>query len=361
MDFKTAKENKTGPVSGTIEPQISLQDQRSDDEGGSNVIRFADIFAGIGGFRIAMNNVCAENNIPHQCVFSCEIDKYAQRTYQANFNEVPTADVTKVSPQDIPDHDILFAGFPCQPFSGIGKQKGFSDPRGTLFFNILEILKAKRPFAFLLENVNRLVTIDEGRPFRIILRRLRSLGYNIHYQVLNALDFGLPQRRKRIFIVGFRKPVFFPWPDKKIVRVPLSSILQKRVRKDYYLSAEKKKDRKSKHKAKCRPSIWHESISGHISSNAYSCALRATASSNYLLVNGVRRLIPREMLRLQGFPDSFRIVVSDNQVKKQAGNAIPINVVQAILESVIPIVRAGLGEINGDIANVPTQSYSLAA
>ena len=158
---------------------------------------FIDLFAGIGGIRIPFEELGGT------CVFSSEWDKNAQKTYFANFGEVTAGDITKISELDIPDHDILLAGFPCQSFSIMGKQLGFADTRGTLFFDIERILRAKRPSAFLLENVKQLTTHDKGRTLGVILSKLEQLGYHVHWKVLNALDFGLPQKRERIFIVGF--------------------------------------------------------------------------------------------------------------------------------------------------------------
>lgn len=161
--------------------------------------RTVDLFAGIGGIRLGFEAHGCKN------VFSSEWDKYAQMMYEANFHEKPFGNINDIDPKDIPDHDILLAGFPCQPFSIAGKGLGFADTRGTLFFNIEAILKAKQPEAFLLENVKRLTTHDNGNTFAIILDRLNKLGYAVYYKVFNSLDFGLPQKRERIYIVGFKK------------------------------------------------------------------------------------------------------------------------------------------------------------
>jgi len=302
-------------------------------------LKYIDLFCGIGGFRIAAQKVFSKNNINSRCVFACDNDMYAQKTYYANFGDYPEGDITKVNALEIPDHDLLFAGFPCQPFSIIGNGKGFEDTRGTLFFDIARILEAKRPRAFILENVKRLVSHRNGYTFNKIIKALQHFGYYIEYRVLNALDYGLPQKRERVFIVGYFKPIAFKWPKKKSQYTHLSKLLETDVDEKYHASREIRIKRKKIHKSKHNPGIWHENKAGNISSYPFSCALRAGASYNYLLVNGERRLTPREMLRLQGFPDSFKIIVPDSQVRKQAGNAVPVNVVGAILKSFLPILE----------------------
>ncbi|EKO15450.1 DNA cytosine methyltransferase [Leptospira kirschneri] len=306
--------------------------------GHSSLIRFVDLFCGIGGFRVAAEKSFKKAKLDFKCVFSSDIDEYAQKAYFANFGEMPFGDISKIPSNEIPDHDLLFAGFPCQPFSIIGKGKGFEDTRGTLFFEIARILDAKRPKAFILENVKQLVSHNEGKTFKKIIETLNSLGYSIEYKVLNALHYGLPQKRERVFIVGFHKPMQFSWPEKRSTMEPLEAILEVDVDQKHYVSDVIRKKRKAAHKSKFFPSIWHENKGGNVSSYPYSCALRAGASYNYLLVNGERRLTPREMLRLQGFPDNYKIAVPDSQVRKQAGNAVPVALVAAVLESLIPFI-----------------------
>lgn len=193
--------------------------------------RTIDLFAGIGGIRLGFEEFGCEN------VFSSEWDKYAQDMYEANFGERPFGDINDIAPEDIPEHDILLAGFPCQPFSIAGKGLGFADTRGTLFFNIEAILKAKKPKAFLLENVKRLTTHDNGNTFSIICEKLKELGYTIYYKVLNTLEFGLPQKRERIYIVGFLDKLDFSFPKSKGTYLPLSDLLEndKNVPKNYFL------------------------------------------------------------------------------------------------------------------------------
>ncbi|MBF0318273.1 MAG: DNA (cytosine-5-)-methyltransferase [Nitrospirae bacterium] len=301
-------------------------------------IKYIDLFCGIGGFRIAMSQISKKWDILSKCVFSSDIDPNARKSYNANFNDEPEGDITKINAYSIPDHDILFAGFPCQPFSIIGNGNGFQDARGTLFFDIARILEAKRPLCFVLENVKRLVSHNEGRTLKRILESLRHLGYRVDYKVLNALDYGLPQKRERVFIVGYRLPVPFIWPVKLNTRKMLKEILELAVDSKYYASINIQTKRKTRHVATETPSIWHENKAGNICSYPYSCALRAGASYNYLLVNGERRLTPREMLRLQGFPDSFKIVVTDSQIRQQAGNAVPVTLVSVVLDSLLPIL-----------------------
>ncbi len=294
-----------------------------------NNFKFIDLFAGIGGFHLASSN---NGGI---CVFASEIDKYAQEAYFANYGIQPQGDITKIEAKDIPDHDLLCAGFPCQPFSIIGKSEGFSDTtRGTLFFDIARILKEKQPKSFILENVKRLVGHDGGKTFNTILNVLKDLGYYVHYKVLNALDYGLPQKRERIVIVGFKENLSFVFPEKISTYTPLSQIIEKKPDKKHFASEDIRNSRHLKHQSKYDLSIWHENKSGNISSYPYSCALRAGASYNYLLVNGDRRLTPREMLRLQGFPDTFNIVCSDAQTRKQAGNSIPVPMIELVIREI---------------------------
>jgi DNA (cytosine-5)-methyltransferase 1 len=310
-------------------------------------LRFIDLFCGIGGFRVAMDQACIENDLIPQCVFSSDIDPYCQDSYEANFGHRPTGDITKVDPKSIPDHDILFAGFPCQPFSIIGQMKGFEDTRGTLFFHIANIIKEKQPKAFVLENVKQLVGHDKGKTLKVIIKTLRGLGYqHVQYAVLNALDYGLPQKRERVIIVGHKEPILFSYPSPIRPFKPLSEILEKKVDKKHYASDYIKNKRKAMHKSAYKLSIWHENKAGNICSYPYSCALRAGASYNYLLVNGERRLTPREMFRLQGFPDTYKIINNDTQARKQAGNAVPVNMVKAVILKLLPYVATTLDMTN---------------
>lgn len=303
-------------------------------------LNFIDLFCGIGGFRYAALQCFEKYDITGDCVFSSDIDIPAQQSYEANFGERPVGDITKIDTKDIPDFDILFGGFPCQAFSIIGKREGFADKtRGTLFFEIARILKEKRPRAFVLENVKQLASHDGGKTINTIITTLRDeLGYHVDYRILNALDYGLPQKRERVVIVGSLTPFVMRWPEKVTDGKPLEDILETNVDRKYYASETIMNKRRSMHTSKYYPAIWHENKAGNISSYPYSCALRAGASYNYLLVNGERRLTPRECLRLQGFPDTFKMVVSDSQIRKQAGNAVPVDMIRCVLDNFIPLV-----------------------
>jgi DNA (cytosine-5)-methyltransferase 1 len=295
-----------------------------------------DLFAGIGGIRLGFAGYGCKN------VFSSEWDKDAQAMYTANFGEQPHGDINLITPNDIPDHDILLAGFPCQPFSIAGKGLGFADTRGTLFFNIEAILKAKQPRAFLLENVKRLTTHDNGQTFAVILEKLKALGYTVYSKVLNSLDFGVPQKRERIYLVGFLQPLHFEFPTPLGYYQPLTTVLQddNDIPQNYFLSDAIKQKRMNGVKGiPPYPSIWHENIGGNISALPYSCALRAGGSYNYLVVNGVRRLTDREMLRLQGFPDDFKINIPYSALRKVAGNSVSVPVIKAIAGQMIKALQ----------------------
>ena len=295
-------------------------------------MKIIDLFAGIGGIRLGFERYGCE------CVFTSEWDDDAQRMYQANFGHLPHGDITQIAPEAIPDHDILLGGFPCQPFSIIGKSLGFADTRGTLFFNVEEILRVKRPYAVLLENVKRLQSHDSGQTLKVIVDRLESLGYSVHTKVLNALHYGVPQKRERIFIVGFQEDIKFSFPKPTGQHKGLSEILEpdEFVDSSLFASESIRKSRIEKVKGNpVYPSIWHENKERNVSALPYSCALRAGASYNYLLVNGQRRLSPREMLRLQGFPEDFKIEVSYQAMRRLAGNSVAVPVIEAVASQML--------------------------
>lgn len=297
-------------------------------------LKCVDLFCGIGGFHIA----AAE--LGHQVVFACDIDEQAQKAYQRNFGLAPMGDITQIDAADIPDHDLLFAGFPCQPFSIIGQRNGFADPRGELFFEIERIARRKRPKGIVLENVKQLATAQKGQVIRRILGALEDLGYTTDYKVLNALDFGLPQKRERVIIVAALTPFrTFPWPNSDAPMTPLASLLERYPDPKHFVSERIKLKRREAHTPTIKPAIWHENKGGNVSSHPFSCALRAGASYNYLLVDGERRLTPRELLRLQGFPDSFQIVCNDSQTRKQAGNAVPVPIVKAAIKALSDVIQ----------------------
>jgi DNA (cytosine-5)-methyltransferase 1 len=219
--------------------------------------------------------------------------------------------------------------------------QGFGDTRGTLFFNIEEILRVKQPYAFLLENVKQLRTHDNGRTFQVILEKLKSLGYFVHHTILNALDFGLPQKRERTVIVGFKENIRFSFPKPTGTFISLSGILEpeNQIDKKYFASKDIADKRIEKLKGEpFYPSVWHENKGGNISVLPFSCALRAGGSYNYLLVNGNRRLTEREMLRLQGFPENFIINVSYTAMRKLTGNSVAVPVFRAVAKQMIEAI-----------------------
>jgi len=314
-----------------------------------------DLFAGIGGIRLGFEEYGCQN------VFSSEWDSSAQSMYEANFGEKPFGDINDIEPKDVPNHDILLAGFPCQPFSIAGKGLGFDDTRGTLFFNIEAIIKAKQPQAFLLENVKRLTTHDNGNTFRVITNNLQELGYTVYHKVFNSLDFGVPQKRERIYIVGFKENIHFSFPKPLGFYRPLSEILEndEEIPQSYFVSERLKEKRfKALKTIPPKPSIWHENIGGNISPLPYSCALRAGGSYNYLLVNGERRLTGREMLRLQGFPDSFKINVPYSQARKIAGNSVTVPVIKAIAGEMLKALANKQKALNITQLNIFDNEYT---
>jgi len=309
---------------------------------------FIDLFAGIGGFRIAMQNLGGK------CVFSSEIDRYAKKTYELNFGEVPFGDITKIDEKDIPEHDILCGGFPCQAFSIAGKRKGFEETRGTLFFDIARIIKEKRPKAFFLENVKGLRNHDKGRTLETILATLREdLDYFVpEPQIMNAKDFGVPQNRERIFIIGFRKDQNindFKYPEPLQKEVKFADIKEnKEVSVKYYLSDTYQNtlvEHKNRHANKGN-GFGFEIIDDNECANAIvvggmgrerniviDCRLKdfnpVTKIQGEVNKDFWRRMTPREWARLQGFPDNFLIKVSDAQAYKQFGNSVAIPAIQA--------------------------------
>lgn len=303
-----------------------------------NSFRFIDLFAGIGGIRLGFESVGGH------CVFSSEFDEDACKTYEANFGEHPSGDITKIEAKDIPDFDILLGGFPCQAFSIIGKKEGFDNETcGTLFFEIERILKEKMPQAFMLENVRNLTAHDKGKTFKVIQTHLEALGYNVYAKVLNALDYGVPQKRERIIIVGFKDDILFSFPEPIPVsrRKTLKDILEKDVDGKYYVKDRIRESRlmRLKDPNYPKPYISHENMAGSITPHPYSSCLRAGASANYILINDERRPTEREMLRLQGFPDDFKIVVPYSKIKHQTGNSVAVPVIKAVAKQMITTLK----------------------
>jgi DNA (cytosine-5)-methyltransferase 1 len=303
--------------------------------------KFIDLFAGIGGIRLAYQNLGGK------CVFSSEWNNFAKRTYEANFGEVPFGDITKISEKLIPDHDVLLAGFPCQPFSiagvskknALGRKHGFLDEtQGTLFFDIARILEYKKPKAFMLENVKNLVSHDKGNTFKVIRNTLTELGYSIYYQVLDGKHF-VPQHRERIIIVGFRNDFFEGKEDSQFPKLPkvtakIKDILEEEIESKYTLSDKLwnyLQNYAAKHKEQGNGFGFGltdlNGISRTISARYYKDGSEILIPQNGL---NPRRLTPRECARLQGFPDKFLIPVSDNQAYRQFGNSVTVPLIQAV-------------------------------
>lgn len=300
---------------------------------------FVDLFAGIGGMRIA-----AENN-SGLCVFSSEIDKFCQKTYQANFNEIPFGDITLINEKDIPDMDLLIAGFPCQPFSIAGLKKGFEDKtKGTLFFDICRIIKEKQPNAILLENVKNLTSHNKGNTFKVIKESLEELNYTIFSEVIDAQYYNVPQHRERTYIVGFKKKCDFSFPPKITNDpIPIKNILQNNVDDKYTLS-DKTWNRLIEHKAKQQEkgnNFGYQLV--NLDKPSYTLTAHYAKDPIDILIpqegKNPRKLTPRECARLQGFPDDFIIPVSNTQAYKQFGNSVAIPVVTLIIKEIKEYIK----------------------
>ena len=300
-------------------------------------IKFIDLFAGIGGIRKGFED---KNTV---CVFSSEWDRFASKTYEENYGEKPKGDITKINEKDIPDHDILLAGFPCQPFSHIGRREGFThETQGTLFFDVLRILKEKRPKAFLLENVKGLVTHDKGNTLKVIMRALEEeLGYSVFYEILDAQRFGLPQRRERIIIVGFRPDLDineFKFPKGDERKVPVCSILEdnplgysiSKHLQDTYLF--KKDDGK--------PQIIDKTSKIQVNTlvASYHKIQRLTGTFVIGGETGLRLFSELECKRLMGFPDDFKVPVSRTQMYRQFGNSVAVPMIRAVAECIKELI-----------------------
>lgn len=324
---------------------------------------FIDLFAGIGGFRIALQNLNGK------CVYSSEWDKYSKLTYKTNYGETPFGDITKEEIKSyIPDNfDILCAGFPCQAFSIAGKRGGFEDTRGTLFFDVAEIIKRKQPRAIFLENVKGLRNHDRGKTLKTILNVLRNdLGYFVpDPEILNAKDFGVPQNRERIFIVGFHPDTNvteFEYPDPIEEKISFGDIREEKVPSTkYYLSTvylDTLREHKRRHESKGN-GFGYEIIADHEIANAVVCGGMGRERNLVLdhritdfkpktniqgKVNreGIRKMTPREWARLQGFPDKFIIPVSDAQAYKQFGNSVAVPAIQATANQILKYLKKSI-------------------
>ena len=309
---------------------------------------FIDLFAGIGGLRQAFESSGGK------CLFSSEWNKFSQQTYEANFGEVPQGDITKIDEKEIPDHDILVGGFPCQPFSiagvsaknHLGREHGFKDEtQGTLFFDVCRIIKEKQPSAFLLENVKNLKSHDKGNTFKVIINALeKELNYDIHYKVIDAGKV-VPQHRERIFIVGFREPLDFKFPELVDKRPVLGDVLEESVDEKYTLKDgtwNALQRHKAKHKAKGNGFGFNLADKKGI---AKTLSARYYKDGAEILIDqgkkNPRRLTPRECARIMGFPEKFKIPVSDNQAYRQFGNAVVVPVVKEIAKAMVKCMAEG--------------------
>lgn len=321
-----------------------------------NKYKFIDLFAGIGGFHYALKSYGAE------CVFASEWDKYAADTYETNFELKPQGDITLIDEKLIPKHDILCGGFPCQAFSISGKQKGFEDTRGTLFFDIARIISYHKPKIVFLENVKNLTKHDNGATFRTILSTLDNLGYNVFSKVLNSSNFGLPQNRERIYIVGFEKSIDsenFEFPQNLNIPISLKDILEDNpidakviIRDDINIYKDFSIDEDifgnkilpnrpiqigKVNKGGQGERIYHPD--GHaITLSAYGGGV-GSKTGLYKINNQIRKLSTRECARVQGFPDSFIINSTKTQAYKQFGNSVSVNVLQAIIKQFSNIIN----------------------
>lgn len=305
--------------------------------------KMVDLFAGIGGTRLGFHQTGRVSTI-----FSSEINKYSVTTYKANFGDQPRGNITKIQASEIPDFDILVAGFPCQAFSLAGKKLGFEDSRGTLFFEVARVIKEKRPKAFLLENVKNLVNHDNGNTFKVIIETLQSLNYEVYYHLFKAKDFGVPQNRERIYIVGFDKTQVnnykdFTFPTPPCIKTRVKDILEDCVNDKYTISDklwtgfQNRKARNNKAGKGFGFSLVNED-------DSYTNTLLARyyKDGKEILISqegkNPRRLTPRECARLQGFPDEFIIPVSDTQAYQGFGNSVAVPVIHAIAEQIIKVL-----------------------
>jgi len=316
---------------------------------------FIDLFAGIGGVRIPFNELGGE------CVFSSEWDKYSQITYLANHGEAPLGDITRISPRDIPKHDLLLAGFPCQAFSQAGRKKGFHDTRGTLFFFVANILNYHRPSAVLLENVKRFSTHDKGNTLRVVRGIMEDLGYTFSSQVLSAKDFGVPQNRERIYMVGLRAGRSFKFPTPRKTQTSVGSVLEKgnHLRK-YTLSDvlwAGHQRRKSEHLRKGNGFGFQ--LFNDKSPYTSTLSARYYKDGSEILIEqkgkNPRKITPREAARLMGFPEAFKIVVSDNQAYRQFGNSVCVPVIGEIAKLLVPEMLALKGKRKPAMKVIPLE------
>ncbi len=312
---------------------------------------FIDLFAGLGGFRIALESLGAK------CVYSNEWDVPVQKVYAENFGETPEGDITKVDENTIPTHDILCAGFPCQAFSISGKQRGFEDSRGTLFFDVARIVKAKKPKVVFMENVKNFATHDAGKTLEVVKSTMEELGYTFYQKVLNAVDYGVPQKRERIYMVCFRndlnfKSFHYPKPFKLTRHVEDYLLEDEEMVKHLYINRPDTyfndvEDTKYSNKP-IRLGIVNKGGQGERIYSAKGIAITLSAygggvfskTGGYLINGKTRKLHPRECARIMGYPDSYKICESANQAYKQFGNSVVIDVLQLIAIEIGKMIEA---------------------
>lgn len=307
-----------------------------------NALKAIDLFAGIGGIRLGFERAFGDKI---DFVFASEIDKYARETYYANFGEEPFGDITQIDEKNIPPFDILLAGFPCQAFSVAGHRKGFEDTRGTLFFDVMRIAAHHKPKLIFLENVKGLVGHDKGKTFKVILETLNELGYSVNYQVLNAKDFGVPQNRQRIYIVCFLEDdMTFEFPQPVEQNIKVGDILDDNIEDKYTISDKLwagHQRRKVEHKEKGNG--FGYSIFNEESKYTSTISARYYKDGSEILIEqknkNPRKLTPREAGKLQGFPNDFKIRVSDVQAYKQFGNSVSVPVIEAISGNIFRLIN----------------------
>lgn len=299
--------------------------------------KFIDLFAGIGGIRTGFEQVFKEKS---EFIFASELDKFAQTSYIANYNEEPKGDITKIHEKDVPNHDIVLAGFPCQAFSIAGKRKGFEDTRGTLFFDVARIVNEHKPKVVFLENVKGFRNHNKGNTFRTVKETLEEMGYRVFAEVLNAKDFGLPQNRERIYIIGFLDhSIEFKYPKPLEKKKKLGEILEDNVDSKYTISDKLwagHQRRKKEHKEKGNG--FGYSLFTHNSEYTSTISARYYKDGSEILIHqenqNPRKLTPKEASRLQGFPNEYKIAVSDTQAYKQFGNSVAVPVIKAIAKEI---------------------------
>lgn len=305
-----------------------------------NTLKAIDLFAGIGGIRLGFTQAFGEEI---EFVFSSEIDKYACQTYAANFGDIPHGDITQIDEKDIPKHDIILAGFPCQAFSIAGKRLGFEDMRGTLFFDVARIIKYHKPKVVFLENVKGFVNHDKGNTFKVVKETLEELGYKVYAEVLNAKDFGVPQNRERIYIVGFLdETIEFKFPKSCKLQTKITDMLDEKVETKYYYNGKPlfnrvKDDIVDENSIyQWRRQYVRENKSGVCPTLT---ANMGTGGHNVPIVkdkNGIRKLTPRECANFQGFPKHFILPTNlvDSQLYKQCGNSVVVGVIEKIAKNI---------------------------